>query len=265
MVPLFLEHGWRVIATMRTPSPLEPHQNLVTLQLDVTKAEDRKEIAKYVREHLNEKLDCLINNAGYGLFGAFEDLNESQIRNQMEVNFFGLSFLTQELLPYLRNAKGKIINLSSLLGFWGIPLSSLYCASKYAVEGLSEALFHELKPLGVQVALVEPGGYGTGFMEKSKWGERSSETSSPYSNFTRAYQQIRTDRRREQETGPSANKVALTCFKLAQMKKMPLRTRCKGETHLVYYLKKFLPEALFYSLLSISFQRVLKKTNLPNG
>jgi short-subunit dehydrogenase len=265
MVPLFLTHGWRVISTMRSPSTFDPHPNLVTLQLDVTRLEDRKAIGKYMRENLNEKLDCLINNAGYGLFGAFEDLSEEQIRYQMEVNFFGLSFLTQELLPSLRNAKGKIINLSSLLGFWGIPLSTLYCASKHAVEGLSEALYHELKPLGVQVALVEPGGYGTDFMEKSKWGEKSELSTSPYADFTRAYKNIRTKRRQVQETGPSAGKVALTCLKLAQMKKMPLRTRCKAETHLVYFLKKILPESWFYGLLSMSFNRVLRKSESPRS
>jgi short-subunit dehydrogenase len=263
MVPLFLDNGWRVIATMRTPSAVsfESHRNLVTLQLDVVRPEDRKQIARYIREQLNEKLDCLINNAGYGLFGAFEDLSEADVRNQMEVNFFGLAFLTQELLPFLRNAKGKIINLSSLLGFWGIPLSSLYCASKHAVEGLSEALFHELRPLGVQVAVVEPGGYGTGFMEKSKWGEKSNEADSPYSVYTKAYQQIRSDRRREQDTGPSSSNVARTCLKLARMKKMPLRIRCKGETHMVYWLKRLLPESWFYGMLSMLFSRVLKKSN----
>ncbi len=258
MVPLFLERGWRVIATMRNPTPQLPEPQLTLLKLDVTKPEDRKHISKYIQNELGGQLNCLINNAGYGLFGALEDLNETQIRQEMEVNFFGLALLTQDLLPFLRHSKGRIINLSSILGFWGIPLSSLYCASKFAVEGFSESLFHELKPLGIQVALVEPGGYQTGFMDKSVWGEKSDDPLSPYYSYTQAYKNVRAGRGQDQKTGPQASTVAKTCIRLAEMRKMPLRTRCKGETHLIYFLRWLLPEPFFLLLLTFSFSKSLK-------
>lgn len=77
-------------------------------------------------------LDCVVNNAGYALFGALEDVSEAQLRRQMEVNFFGAALLTRECLPALRRARGRVINVSSVLGFWGLPLSAAYCASKFA-------------------------------------------------------------------------------------------------------------------------------------
>ena len=109
------------------------------------------------------KLDALVNNAGYGLFGVFEELSEDLIRKQMEVNFFGCVLLTQALLPSIRATRGVILNLSSMLGFFAPPMSSLYCASKFAIEGWSESLHFELAPHGVRVVLIEPGSFNTQF------------------------------------------------------------------------------------------------------
>src|SRR4051812_989919 len=92
---------------------------------------------------------------------------------QMEVGFFGAAQLIQALLPALRRARGRIINVSSVLGYIGMPLTSAYSASKFALEGLSESLHYELAPHGVQVALVEPGRHRTEFSAKVSWGERA--------------------------------------------------------------------------------------------
>src|SRR5262245_19631363 len=178
VIPEFLREGWHVIATMRDAANRKGIFNeelngyrdaLSLLSLDVTNEAERAAAKNFIEEKFGGKLDCLVNNAGYGLFGAVEDLSEAQIREQMEVNFFGLVLLTQMLLPQLRKASGRIINLSSVLGFTGMPMSAMYCASKFAVEGFSEGLYHELKPHGVQVALVEPGAFRTNFAEKLTW------------------------------------------------------------------------------------------------
>ena len=163
LAPRFLNAGWTVIATLRDASKrsdlfaadlAKSPGRLFVLSLDVARENERVAAAGFIDRQFEGKLDCLVNNAGFGLFGALEDLSEDQIRRQMEVNFFGLVLLSRSLLPHLRRARGRIINITSALGYLGMPLTSLYCASKFAVEGLSESLYYELKPHGVQVAIV---------------------------------------------------------------------------------------------------------------
>jgi NAD(P)-dependent dehydrogenase (short-subunit alcohol dehydrogenase family) len=114
-------------------------------------------------------IDVLVNNAGYGLFGAVEEVSDAEARRLMETNFFGLLALTRGVLPSMRERRrGHIVNFSSVAGFLGIPGCGLYCASKFAVEGLSEALAAEVKPFGIKVTLVEPGGFQTNFAGGSK-------------------------------------------------------------------------------------------------
>lgn len=149
MTTKFLENGWTVYATMRRANErraifekeLATHGNqLYILELDVTSTEDRRAVANA----LPKGLDCLINNVGCMFLGALEDCAEEEIRAQFEVNFFAPTLLTQELLPQLREQKGTVINVSSVFGFLTWPLSSVYCASKYALEGLTESLRQEL-------------------------------------------------------------------------------------------------------------------------
>lgn len=193
LVKEFLRNGDRVIATGRNLSQRREilldervlaQGRLIEKDLDVTSDEQRQEFAKYCRQELGH-VDILVNNAGYGVFGALEDLDEAQIRQQFEANFFGLALITQSLLPLLRHGKGRIINLSSVLGLMGMPLTSMYCASKYAVEGLTESLHYELAPYNVQVCLVEPGSFPTGFGAHLNWGAHSQ---SPGSAFRRQSQ-----------------------------------------------------------------------------
>ena len=217
LVPEFLREGWTVIATMRNAEQRadlfkkelsSASDRLFLFSLDVTDEKDRQTAAEFIDEHFEGKLDCLVNNAGYGLFGAAEDLSEEQVRQQLEVNFFGLVFLTQKLLPQIRQAEGRIINVSSVLGFSAMPLATLYCASKFAVEGFSEGLYHELKPHGVQVAIVEPGGFRTSFVEKQNWGEYSFHKSSPYLEQTQSYNRYREQR----ATGEGVTRNAATAL-----------------------------------------------------
>jgi NAD(P)-dependent dehydrogenase (short-subunit alcohol dehydrogenase family) len=267
LVPEFLREGWTVIATLRDAEQRadtfkqelsKASDRLFLFSLDVTDEKDRRTAAEFIDEHFEGRLDCLINNAGYGLFGAAEDLSAEQVREQMEVNFFGLVFLTQKLLPQIRRARGRIINISSVLGFSAMPLASLYCASKFAVEGFSEGLYHELKPHGVQVAIVEPGGFRTSFAEKQNWGEHSFHQSSPYLEQTEGYNRFR--EKRASGEGVSPQPVINAVMRLAKAKRMPMRVRCGKDAKGVYAAKRLLPE-IFQSAL---FAKVYGRLFLNN-
>jgi NAD(P)-dependent dehydrogenase (short-subunit alcohol dehydrogenase family) len=136
-------------------------------RLDVTDANAIPSVvANVVRD--TGRIDVLVNNAGYGLIGAAEETSDAEARKLFETNFFGLLHVTQGVLPHMRAAKrGHVVNFSSLAGIMGIPGVSLYCATKFAVEGFSESLAGELAPFGIKVTIVEPGGFRTDFAGRS--------------------------------------------------------------------------------------------------
>jgi NAD(P)-dependent dehydrogenase (short-subunit alcohol dehydrogenase family) len=167
---LFHQHGWNVIAAMRIPEKekeLSGLSGVLVTRLDVTrKAEIGEAVAAGI--HAFGQIDVLVNNAGYGSFGALEIASEEVIRQQFEVNFFGLVEVTKAILPGMRvRGSGVIINVSSIGGRLTFPFSTLYHATKWAVEGMTESLQYELNPLGIRLKLVEPGGYKTEFAGRS--------------------------------------------------------------------------------------------------
>lgn len=158
---------------------------LQVIQLDVNDdASIRNSIKRIERE--NERIDVLINNAGYGLVGAFEDLSVEEIKSQFETNFFGVIRLTQQVLPIMRKQKsGIIVNVSSGAGRIGFPGMSAYVSSKFALEGLSESMSYELEPFGIKVVIIEPGVIRTNFKKNSLMSKKSLDNSSisPYSSI----------------------------------------------------------------------------------
>ena len=166
----FQEQGWQVAATMRNTDKAEELNdldNVLVTPLDVTKP-DTIQSAIVETEEAFGTIDVLINNAGYGTVGVFEAASDETIRNQFEANVFGLMNVTKAALPNMRQAQGGvIINLSSIAGRVSMPYFSLYNASKYAVEGLSESLQYELAPFGIKLKLIEPGAYATDFGGRS--------------------------------------------------------------------------------------------------
>jgi len=265
MVSEFLRQGWIAVATLRKanerrsvfPDEIQAYPDrLFVVPLDVTDANERRTIVELVRSRFDQ-LDCLVNNAGYGLFGALEDLTEHQIRHQMEVNFFGAAFLTRDLLLLLRKSRGRVIMMSTLFGFSSFPLSSVYCASKFAIEGLSESLYHELKPHGVQVALIEPAGHRTRFGDNVVWGDQSFESTSAYArqseNYRRFKQTLTSGR------GHASAPVVQAVVRLASAKQMPLRCRIGAGSHVMYLLRKFLPQSLGTALLSAHYDKIFLK------
>ena len=167
---LFHEKGWNVVATMRSPETekeLTGLSGVLVTKLDVT---DNATIASAVKAALDSfgQIDVLVNNAGYGALGALEAASNEELRRQMEVNFFGLISVTQAVLPGMRaHRSGVIVNVSSMGGRITFPFSTLYHATKFAVEGLTESLQYELNPLGIRTKIIEPGGYKTEFAGRS--------------------------------------------------------------------------------------------------
>lgn len=162
----FQARGWNVIATMRDPSAgaeLEKLENVLVVSLDVTEPTSMSAAVASGIDRFG-KIDVLLNNAGYGAYGALEAFSTDRIRRQFETNVIGLLEVTKSVLPHMRqNRSGTIINISSIGGQITFPLGTLYHGTKFAVEGLSEALHYELEPLGIRVRIVEPGMIKTNF------------------------------------------------------------------------------------------------------
>ncbi len=166
----FHEKGWNVIATMRNPdaaADLAGLDNLLVTRLDVTESAS---ISSAVDEGIAKfgRIDALLNNAGYGAYGPLEAFPMENIRRQFDTNVIGLLEVTKAVLPHFRAQKsGVVVNVSSIGGKMTFPLGTLYHGTKFAVEGLSEALHFELEPLGIKVKIVEPGAIATDFGGRS--------------------------------------------------------------------------------------------------
>ena len=169
-----IEHGYRTVVTARDPSALKGYaaaENALVLQLDVTKP-DQVAVAIAAAEEKFGWIDVLVNNAGIGYFAAVEESEEAEVRKMFEVNVFGTSRMIHAVLPGMRERrKGVIVNFSSIGGLRGFPAVGYYNATKFAVEGLSEALWQEVEPLGIKVMVVEPSGFRT------DWAGRSADES----------------------------------------------------------------------------------------
>jgi NAD(P)-dependent dehydrogenase (short-subunit alcohol dehydrogenase family) len=180
----FLKRGDKVAATSRNIDHLndlvEKYGDAVLpITLDVNSREQCFEAVRQTEDHFG-RIDVLINNAGYGLFGAIEETTEQEAREQLETNFFGVLWLSQAVLPIMREQKsGHIIQVSSMLGLVTLPVLGLYNASKFAVEGLSETLATEVADFGIKVTLIEPNGFSTDWSGASAIQTIQTETYAP--------------------------------------------------------------------------------------
>jgi NAD(P)-dependent dehydrogenase (short-subunit alcohol dehydrogenase family) len=167
-----LQHGHRCVVTARDPGEVQalvaPHpKRALAIALDVTnRAQMEKAVAR--AEEAFGRIDVLVNNAGYGYNAGVEEGEESEVRAMFDTNFFGLVALTKRVLPGMRaRRRGHVVNIASIGGLIGNPGSGYYCASKFAVEGISQALAKEAGPLGIRVTLIEPGPFRTDFQGRS--------------------------------------------------------------------------------------------------
>ena len=167
-----LENDYRVAVTAREIEKVRDlvaikPENALAIALDVTdKAQVENSVAQ-AEQHFG-RIDVLVNNAGIGYFGAIEESDEQEVRRMFEINFWGLSAMTREVLPKMRTRKsGFIVNISSIGGFFSFPTVGYYNATKYAVNGFSEALKKEVEPLGIKVIIVMPSGFRTDWAGRS--------------------------------------------------------------------------------------------------
>ncbi len=184
----FAENGWNVVATMRDPSvstALVGRRAVLVTRLDVA---DQGSIDAAIAAGVARfgRLDALINNAGFGQYGLFEAIPREKVQEQFDVNVFGVMDVTRAILPHFRkNKSGLIINLSSGAGLFTLPMIAVYCSSKFALEGFSEALAYELASQNIAVKIVEPHGgvTETRFTERSAADYASGASLSDYTDF----------------------------------------------------------------------------------
>ena len=224
LAKLVLDRGYRAVITARDPGKIQDltagHEGrALALKLDVT---DKAEVAATVRqaEAVFGSVDVLVNNAGFGYVGALEESEETEIRAMVETNFFGLARMIHEVLPGMRRRRrGSIVNISSIGGLVGFPGVGYYCATKFAVEGLSESLSKEVAPLGIKVLVVEPGPFRTDWAGRSL--KRSSRQIPEYAETAGAF--------RERIEGGSGKQVGdpiragEAIIKALESENMPLR------------------------------------------
>jgi NAD(P)-dependent dehydrogenase (short-subunit alcohol dehydrogenase family) len=188
---ILARNGFLTYATMRNLNKSENIKMVIAKenlpiqikQLDVTEDVSVKNAIRSISSEAG-RIDVLVNNAGYGLNGAFEDLAMDEIRAQYETNVFGLIRTTQAVLPIMRRQKsGTIVNISSGAGRFGFPGGSAYVSTKFAVEGLSESMSYELEPFGIKVVIVEPGVIRTNFVDGLVVAKKSQDPNSPYSQI----------------------------------------------------------------------------------
>jgi NAD(P)-dependent dehydrogenase (short-subunit alcohol dehydrogenase family) len=217
-----LERGDKVAATARDTASLDDlvqqyGDALLPIALDVTDREADFAAVKQAHDHFG-RLDIVVNNAGYGHFGFIEELTEQEARDQIETNVFGALWVTQAALPYLRAQRsGHILQVSSIGGITAFQNVGIYHASKWALEGFSQALAQEVAPFGVHVTLIEPGGFST------DWAGSSSKRSTPLPDYKEVHEEadgIRSTRA-SQPGNPKASAAAV--LKIVDAENPPLR------------------------------------------
>ncbi|PFF10003.1 short-chain dehydrogenase [Bacillus cereus] len=252
-----------VIATMRNlekqanllsqATQLNLLHNITVQQLDVTDQNSIHNFQLFLKE-IN-RVDLLINNAGYANGGFVEEIPVEEYRKQFETNLFGAISITQLVLPYMRVQKsGKIINISSISGQVGFPGLSPYVSSKYALEGWSESLRLEVKPFGIDVALVEPGSYNTNIWEVGKQlATNQSDTTSPYKEYM---DKIQKHINCGSDTFGNPIDVAKKIVDIAEAKRTTLRYPIGKGVKFMILAKKILPWSLWEYLVLRSFKKM---------
>ncbi len=248
------ERGWRVVGTLRSDrgrGALE-RAGVELVHADLSDGA-AAEAAVAAAAHRHGRLDALVANAGYGLYGCFEDLSPAEIRTQMEVNFFGTLACARGALPPLRRGRGRLVVVGSIAGRRAAPGSSAYNASKFALEGWAEALRHELAPLGVTVVLVEPGLTRTAFHSSRLRGAAVGR--GVYGAITRRLDQLHGESHRK--AAPVASSVR-TVLQALHMSRPPLRLVPTASAQAELLAARLLPWRLYEALV----KRALR---LPTG
>ncbi|PZD94689.1 short-chain dehydrogenase [Paenibacillus sambharensis] len=224
--------GTRVAACMRNPDAsrilteaahtagVDAGRFIRCLRMDVTSQEQIMEAVSRAEEWLGEGIELLVNNAGHAVGGFLEDVPPVLWREQLETNVVAVAAVTQAVLPGMRaRGSGKILNVGSISGRIGFPGFGPYAASKFALEGLSESLRHELRPFGIHVVLLEAGAYQTGIWSKGM----ASASAPPHSAYREQFEQVMAYVKRSAEAAPEAAEAARQIVQITSLKHPKLR------------------------------------------
>lgn len=255
LTELLLSMGnYRVVATTREQSfnklreTLPQLENLLLLPLNVERIEMHKEIVATVMNKW-ERIDVLVNNAAIAYRSVVEDLSPSEEYEQFAVNYFGPMNLIRVVLPYMRKqCRGKIINVSSVAGMMAMPTMSPYSASKFALEGASEALWYEVKPWNISVTLVQPGFVRTEAFRKVRYPENF--TPNPEHPYWEEYSTMADFVNRFMERAlATPQSVAKVIYKVIKSRKPPLRVPATPDAWFFILLRRLFPRRLYHSIL----------------
>lgn len=249
--------GHIVYATMRDLSKQDRllqeaarrQASVILRSLDVTKVETIQGVMEEI-ETEHGHLDVLINNAGYGLGGPFEVLAEAEIREIMETNFFGVQRMVRQALPLLRQTeRSRIINLSSIAGLAGIPVLGAYSASKFALEGYSESLRHELRQFGVFVSLIEPGSFQTEIWTKNR--RLAARYHDPETGYQTYAQRLLKSQEERYFLMSDPEQIAKLIERVVHARFPKMRYRVGWDADLVWMLRQILPFEWYGRLLHL--------------
>ena len=228
------------------------------LPLDVTNDNSINKVINTI-EKQDSRLDVLINNAGYGIGGFFEDLSEDEIRSQFETNFFGVQKVTRSALPLMRATASKsgkdfstkIINISSAQGRSTLPGLGAYGASKFALEGFSESLYFELQPFGVEVVILEPGTYSTKAIDdNSREADAGLEGDSPYANYTKRLKELHNNILITKKGVGDPENVAIMIEDIINRKRNKLRYLAGTQAKIRVLMRTILPFSWFSRIIN---------------
>lgn len=244
---LFADRGWNVVATMRSvekAGALAQRSNVLVTGCDVTDPPSITAALAAAQQRFG-RIDVVVNNAGYGLVGAFEATPEQNIRRQFDVNVFGVMAVTRAVLPLFRSqGHGIVINVASMGGRLTIPLYSSYHATKWAVEGFSESLQYELGPLNIRVKIIEPGPIKTDFYDRSMDRVDDGGIAAYADTVNKAMPRMQA----AGAAGGSPQRVAQTIFRAATDGSTRLRYQTDRSGKVNLMVRRLLPDRIFFWL-----------------
>jgi Short-chain alcohol dehydrogenase of unknown specificity len=260
---LHKNHGFRVCVTAREDNmenlknAFHNDERFMVLPLDVTSDEDRKSVIKTIEEKWG-RVDILVNNAGISYRSVVEHMTKEHEELQMAVNYFGPMELIRLVLPAMRNSgRGKIINISSVSGMLAMPTMASYSASKYALEGASEALWYELRPFGIDVSMIQPGFINSKSFNKVRYTDAACDSErgdEPYSEYYRSMAPFVAKLMGYSRTTPAT--IAFLVQDVIKTQNPPLWIPATLDAELFYYLRRFVPRRLLHPVLYALLPRV---------
>jgi NAD(P)-dependent dehydrogenase (short-subunit alcohol dehydrogenase family) len=248
-------NGFLTYATMRNLNKSEKIKSLAQkeklslniIQLDVVDERSVENAIQSITTAESSRIDVLVNNAGYTVNGAFEELAMEEIKAQFETNLFGVIRVIQAVLPIMRRQKsGIIVNISSAVGRFGYPGGSAYVSTKFAVEGLSESISYELEPFGIKVVLIEPRVIRTNIVNSMVTAKKSQDSNSPYSQFM---QKVARSLGHMMENPSSADVVAKVVLKAVTTENPSLRYLAGKDIETWMEAKRSMSDEEFYKMM----------------